>query len=136
MGDLNMDTAYLDTMPEVKNRFKAELLPGEKVVFTAKMLGFFSDSDHLLGADKSRFTMTNRRILADNGQGIWITDIAEDVVDMRREERGKFLMKEVYIKVTMNKEVTYGIGIHKLSGYRFGFRKKDMAAFEEIIRRM
>ncbi len=131
-----MNTDYLDTLPEIKNKFKVDLQPGEKVVFTAKPWGFASDSGELLGADNSRITMTNRRILADNGQGVWITDIVEDVVDMRRVETGKFLMKEVYIQVTMNKEVTYGIGIQKLSGYRFAFRKKDMAVFEEFIRHM
>ena len=40
MGDLNMDTAYLDTMPEVKNRFKAELLPGESSLYS-KDAGIF-----------------------------------------------------------------------------------------------
>lgn len=80
--------------------------------------------------------MTNRRIIADNGQGIWTTDIAEDVVDIRRQESGKFLTKQVYILVTLNKEVTYGIGIQKLSGYQFHFHKKEMASFEEIIRHM
>lgn len=33
-------------------------------------------------------------------------------------------------------QFTYGLGIQKLSGYRFYFRKKDMAAFEGIIRHM
>lgn len=131
-----MNTDYLDTLPEIKNKFKVNLLPGEKVIFTAKPWGFTTESGFLLGADDSRITMTNRRILADNGNGIWTTDIAEDVVDMRKEERGNFWTKEKYILVTMNKEVTYGIGIQKLTGYRFHFRKKDMTVFEEIIRHM
>lgn len=131
-----MNTNYLDTMPEIKNKYKVDLEQGEKVVFTAKPWGFASDSGDLLGADNSRITMTNRRIFADNRQGVWITDIAEDVVDMRKTESGKFLNKSVYILVTMNKELTYGIGIHKLSGYQFHFKKKDMAVFEEIIRNM
>lgn len=131
-----MNTDYLDTLPEIKNKFKVSLQPGEKVIFTAKPWGFSTESGKLLGADDSRITMTNRRIIADNGRGIWTTDIAEDVVDMRRRESGKFLSKELYILVTLNKECTYGIGIQKLNGYKFHFRKKDMAAFEEIIRYM
>lgn len=131
-----MNTYYLDSLPEIKNKYKVDLEPGEKVVFTAKPFGFTSDSGQTLGWDDSRITMTNRRIFADNGKGVWITYIAEDVVDMRREERGKFLLKEVYIAVTLNKEVTYGIGIQKLTGYHFGFRKKDMEVFEDIIRHM
>lgn len=131
-----MNTSYLDTMPEIKNKYRVNLLPGEKVVFTAKPHGFCSDTGSLLGADDSRITMTNRRIIADNGQGIWTTDIAEDVVDMRKMENGSFLTKQIYILVTMNKELTYGIGIQKLHGYQFHFRRKDMAVFEEILRRM
>ena len=131
-----MNTNYLDTLPEIKNKFKVNLLPGEKVIFTAKPWAFATKSGALLGADDCRITMTNRHIIADNGQGIWTTDIAEDVVDMRKQESGKFLSKQVYILVTLNKEVTYGIGIQKLSGYQFHFHKKEMAAFEEIIRHM
>ena len=131
-----MNTDYLDTMPEIKNKFKVNLQPGEKVIFTAKPWAFTTKSGALLGADDFRITMTNRSIIADNGQGIWTTDIAEDIVDMRRMESGKFLTKEVYILVTLNKELTYGIGIQKLDGYQFHFRRKDMAVFEEIIRHM
>ena len=131
-----MNTDYLDTLPEIKNKFKVNLQLGEKVIFTAKPWAFTTESGALLGADDSRITMTNRTIIADNGQGIWTIDIAEDIVDMRRRESGKFLTKEVYILVTLNREMTYGIGIQKLNGYQFHFRKKDMAVFEEIIRHM
>lgn len=131
-----MNTAYLDMLPEIKNKFKVTLQPGEKVVFTAKPWAFSTDSGALLGADESRITMTNQRIIADNGQGVWTIDIAEDVVDMRKQESGKFLTKEVYILVTLNREMAYGIGIQTLSGYQFHFRKKDMTVFEEIIRHM
>lgn len=131
-----MNAAYLDMLPEIKNKFKVTLQPGEKVVFTAKPWAFSTDSGMLLGADESRITMTNQRIIADNGQGVWTIDIAEDVVDMRKQESGKFLTKEVYILVTLNREMAYGIGIQKLSGYQFHFRKKDMAVFEEIIGHM
>ncbi len=131
-----MHTQYLDSLPEINNKFQVDLQPGEKVVFTARPWGFFSDSGMLLGYDSSLFTMTNRRIIADNGQGIWISDIAEDVIDMKKMETGKFLSKQVYISVTLNKEITYGIGIQKLSGYQFHFRKKEMAEFENIIEHM
>ncbi len=131
-----MNNQYLNSLPQVKNKFQVDLQPCEKVVFTAKPFGFCSESGDVLGFDTSAVTMTNQRIIADNGQGIWITDIAEDVVDMRKVETGKFLSKQVYILVTLNKEVTYGIGIQKLTGYQFHFRKKDMAVFEDIIRHM
>lgn len=131
-----MNTDYLNTLPEIKNKFNVELEPGEKVIFATKLSLFGTSEGGLLGLEDSRITMTNQRIMADNGKGVWITDIAEDVVDMRRQEEGKFIFKGVYILVTLNKEVTYGMGIQKLNGYRFYFNKKDMAAFEEIIKHM
>lgn len=131
-----MNTDYLDTLPEIKNKYKVNLQPEEKVLFTAKLWRLSTESGSILGLDDSRITMTNRRIIADNGQGVWITDIAEDVIDIHRVESGKFLSKQVYILVNMNKELTYGIGIQKISGYQLHFHKKDMAVFEEIIRNM
>ena len=131
-----MNTDYLNTLPEIKNKFNVELELDEKVIFATKPKLFGTSEGRLLGLEDSRITMTNQRIMADNGKGIWTMDIAEDVVDMRRREEGKFVFKGVYILVTLNKEVTYGIGIQKLNGYRFYFNKKDMAAFEEIIKHM
>lgn len=135
-GSIVMNTDYLNTLPEIKNKFNVELEPGEKVVFATKPRLFGTGEGGLLGTEDSRITMTNRRIMADNGKGLWTTDIKEDVVDMRRQEEGKFIMKSSFILVTLNKEVVYGMGIQKLSGFRFYFKKKDMAAFEEIIRHL
>lgn len=131
-----MNTDYLNNLPEIKNKFNVELEPGEKVVFAAKPKVFGTEAGGMLGMEDSCITMTNRRIIADNGSGIWTMDIAEDVVDMRRQEEGKFILKTVYILVTLNKEVSYGMGIQKLSGYRFYFGKKDMDTFEGIIKNM
>lgn len=131
-----MNTTYLDTMPEVKNKFKAPLLPGEKVVFSAKLWGISTDSDALLGADESTLTLTNRRIIANNGAGLWITDIENDVVSMEHQETGKFLSKEIFVFVQLNKEVTYGMGIQKLTGYKFHLGKKDIKTFDAILSNM
>lgn len=128
-----MNTDYLNTLPEIKNKFDISLEPGEKVILAVKSIVFGTESGGLLGWDDSRITVTNRRIIADNGLGVWTIDLAEDVEDVRKEERGKFLMKEVYVLVTLNKEVTYGTG-QTLKGYRFYFKKKEMAVFEDIIR--
>lgn len=134
-GKENLNTACLDSMPEVKNKYKVNLEQGEKVIFTAKLICFATEAGAMLGAE-SKFTMTNRRIIADNGKGIWTTDIAEDITGWRKEEKGKGLMKEVYVLITLNKELTYGIGVQKLTGYRFCFNKKDMAVFEELMRKL
>lgn len=128
-----MNTAYLNTMPEVKNKFKVPLLPGEKVVYTAKLWGISTDADALLGADESRLTLTNQRIIGDNGSGLWISDLSEDVVSMEHRETGKFLSREIFLFVQLNKEVTFGMGIQKLNGYKFHLGKKDMKAFDEIL---
>lgn len=130
-----MNTTYLDTLPEVKNKYKVNLEEGEKVVFTAKPCIFGTETGQMLGME-GRITMTNRRIIADNGAGVWRTDIEEDVVDMRKIDSGKFLTRKLYILVTMNKELAYGIGIQKLHGYQFWFHKNDIAVFEEIMRHM
>lgn len=92
-----MNTAYLDTMKEVKNKYKILLSEGEKVVFTGKMYGLSTDDDVILGAD-SFLTITNRRILADNGAGLWIVDIAEDATDLYYSTIGKFLSKQEFIQ--------------------------------------
>lgn len=36
-----MNTDYLDTLPEIKNKFKVSLQPGEKVIFYGKTVGLF-----------------------------------------------------------------------------------------------
>lgn len=131
-----MNTDYLNTLPEIKNMFHVNLEPGEKVIFATKPKLFGTEKGGLLGMDDSRITMTNQRIIADNGNGVWTADIAEDVVDMRRQEEGIFFLKTVYILVNLNKEIIYDGGNQELSGFQFYFNKKDMAAFEEIVRNM
>ena len=130
-----MNTSYLDIMKEIRNKYKASLNEGEKVVFTAKLWGMHSDDDVLLGAD-TLFTMTNRRIIADNGGGAWTADISDDVTDMYYGTIGKFLTKEEFIQVDLNKEITYGMGIQKLHGFRFHFKKGDRNKMLEIIDHM
>ncbi len=130
-----MNTAYLDTMKEVKNKYKVSLEEGEKVVFTGKMAGLSTDEDGFLGAD-SFLTITNKRILADTGAGVWIVDIAEDAVDMYYSTIGKFLSKQEFIQVDLNKEMTYGIGIQKLHAYRYHLNKRDRQTVAEIARHM
>lgn len=131
-----MNTDYLDTLPEIRNKFNVELEQGEKVVFATKLRLFGTGEGRLLGLEDSRITMTNRRIVADNGKGVWTVDIKENVVDMRRREAGKSIFKSAFILVTLNKEIIYGMGIQKLNAFRFYFSRKDMAVLEEMIRNM
>lgn len=130
-----MNTAYLDTLKEVKNKYKILLEEGEKVVFTGKMCGLSTEEDVILGAD-SFLTITNKRILADTGAGLWIVDIAEDVTDMYYSTIGKFLSKQEFIQVDLNKEITFGVGIQKLHAYRYHLNKKDRQTVAEMAEHM
>lgn len=128
---MNLD--YLNSLPEEKNKFKVPLEDGEKVVFTAKNVIFGTEKQRALGWE-TKITMTNKRIIADNGKGIWTIDIADDIVSCKKVEEGKGLNKCRYIAIDMNKQVTCGDERETitLTGYVFTFKKKDEARFLEI----
>lgn len=130
-----MNTEYLNTLPEVKNEYKVDLQEGEKVVFTGKLSTFGTEKDRMLGNYDSIFTLTNKRIIADNKVGIWTVDIQDDVVSCTKVEGGKFIFKYVYFSVDLNKEIVFDNGQQKLSGFHFYFDKKDRPRFEEIMNR-
>lgn len=129
-----MNIDYLNTLPDEKNRFKVPLENGERVVFTAKNVIFGTETQRALGWD-AKVTMTNKRIIADNGKGVWTIDIAEDIVSCKKVIEGKGLNKCVYFAVDLNKEVTCGDSRETitLTGYVFTFKKKDDIRFKEIV---
>lgn len=130
-----MNTAYLDTLPEKKNKYNVDLQPEEKVIFTSKPSCFGTEKGGMLGAEPL-ITMTNKRLIADNGLGVWTVDIAEDIADWKRvESKYLIIFKMKYIQVNLNTEVTYGNG-EKLTGYQFYFNRSDMAAFENIMKHL
>ena len=104
-----MNVGYLDLLPEVDNKFNVELEKGEKVVFTAKLKVFGTETDRVLGGSNSRFTLTNRRIIADNGVGIWTVDIKEDITGCTKIQE------------------------EKMTGFHFYFKKSDIEKFEKIM---
>lgn len=128
-----MNTTYLETLPEATNKYKVELEAGEKVVFTAKLRAFGTEQDRTLGGE-SKFTLTNKRIIADNGKGCWIVRVAEDVASVKKVDNGKkFIFRTVYYAVDLHQEMPSGIpGIH-MTGFHFYFDKKGMAGFDAII---
>lgn len=128
-----MNTGYLDTLPEIKNKFNVELEEGEKVIFTAKLKVFGTETDRVLGGSNSRFTLTNRKIIADNGVGSWTVDIKDDITDWTKIQSGKFIFKTTYFSINMNKEIVFNNGQEKMSGFHFYFKKQDIAKFEKII---
>ena len=44
-----MNIEYLNTLPEIKNKFNIELQDGEKVIFTANLSCFGTETDRFLG---------------------------------------------------------------------------------------
>lgn len=129
-----MNIENLNSLPEEKNKFKVPLEDGEKVVFTAKNVIFGTEKQRALGWD-AKITVTNRRIIADNGKGVWTIDIAEDIVSCKKVEEGKGLNKCRYIAVDMNKQVTCGDERETitLTGYVFKFKKKDEERVMELL---
>lgn len=127
-----MNIGYLDTLPEVENKYGFNLLNGEKAVFNAKLSTFGNEKDSSLGID-CKFTLTNKRILINNGAGIWSNDIAEEIADCKKVNSKFLFFKWEYFSVTLNKEETYNYGKEKLSGFHYYFKKPDTDRFEEIM---
>lgn len=127
---------YLNSLPEVANKYKVDLESGEKVVFAAKMPGFSTETYRTLGYD-AKFTMTNKRMIFDNGAGVWTVNVPDDVVSLKYiEKEGKevsFLQrKAAHFSIMLNKEIVFDHGREKLQGITFFFKKKDMPVFGEI----
>lgn len=127
-----MKMEYLNTLPEEVNKYKVDLLDGEKVVFTAKPSCFGTETGRMLGIEP-KITLTNKRIIADNNAGVWTVDIENDVVNCTKVTSGKFIFKSTYISVTLNTEIVFNDGKEKMTGFQFYFNKKDISKFEEIM---
>lgn len=59
-----MNTAYLDTLPAIADTKGLQLDMGEKLVFTAPLSMFGTETDQFLGGTGSVLYLTNRRISA------------------------------------------------------------------------
>ncbi len=129
---MNLD--YLNSLPEEKNKFKVPLGEGEKVVFIAKGVIFGTETGRALGYD-TKVTMTNSRIILDNGKGIWTADIANDITGCQVVDRGKGLMKEHFVQLDLKTPVVCGDAREQITvyGYELAFKKKDEPKFVEIM---
>lgn len=128
-----MNIAYLNSLPEEKNKFKVQLEEGEKVIFIAKNVTFGTDAGRAIGWE-TKITMTNKRIIADNGKGIWTIDIAGDIASCQVVDRGKGLMKEHFVEVALKAPFVFMNGNEQITtgAYMFVFKKKEEARFMEI----
>lgn len=129
---MNLD--YLNSLPEEKNKFKSEIGEGEKVVFIAKGVIFGTDSGRAIGYD-TKFTMTNKRFLVDNGKGVWTIDIANDIAGCQIVDRGKGLMKEHFAEIALKAPFVFMNGNEQITtdAYMLVFKKKDEPRFMEIM---
>jgi hypothetical protein len=132
-----MNLAYLNSMPEVANKFNIDLQEGEKVVFTAKLATLGTEADRMLGADNSVFTLTNKSIIADNGAGTWTVDMASEVVSCTRVKgRSLLIFPFDYFQIMLNKEILFDSEKQKLTGFNFHFKRADREKFEAIMKRV
>jgi hypothetical protein len=133
-----MNLNYLESLPEVKNKYGVNLDQGEKVIFTAKTHGFTNDSYTIcLGVDV-KFTMTNKNLIFNNGAGIWTANIPDDVVSFTKvagdgKDVSFLKRKPDHFLVMLNEEVVFNNGRGKLQGFIFNLRKKDEPRLEEIV---
>ena len=96
-----MNRAYLDSLPEVRNKYGFQLEDGEKVVFTCKLAVFGTSQGAMLGGDNTVFALTNRRIMANNGRGIWCVSISdEDIAGQDELTVCSFSSKTLRLTVT------------------------------------
>lgn len=132
-----MNLGYLDSLPEEKNKFKVQLGDGEKVVFIAKGVIFGTETGRALGYD-SKFTMTNKRVIIDNGKGVWTNDIAGDFTGFSVVDRGKGLMKEHFVQLDLKAPLICGDSREQITvyGYCLVFKKKDEPRFLEIANKL
>jgi len=128
-----MNLAYLDSLPEVANKYNVELEDGEKVVFNAMMSVFGDEKDVPLGG-KSKFTLTNRHIITNNGPGIWTINIAEDIINcFRKGNKALRFFNLDCIAVELNREIIYEDGRGKLTGFHFYFKRSVKKKLEKIM---
>ncbi len=130
-----MDLGYLNTLPEIENKYNVTLQDGEKVVFVAKIPTFGTEKDSSLGTNCD-FTLTNRRIIIDNHAGIWTIDIEKEIADCTKVKGGFLFFKYVYFSVPLKADMVFDNGKQKLSGFHFYFEENETAQFEEIMNKL
>lgn len=129
-----MNTTYLDTLPAITNTKGLQLDMGEKLVFTAPLSMFGTETDQLLGGTGSVLYLTNRRIAAHNTVGLFSANIATDVASYEAVTKGSFVFKTSYTQVNLNTILAYGTDGATLRGFRFYFKRKgDQRSFEDIL---
>lgn len=129
-----INEVYIQSLQEVGNEYGIKLMPDERILFTAELAVFGDEKDHVLGTIGAKFTLTNQRIVADNGAGIWTIDM-EEITDFRKVQQGR-IFKSVFFAVDIDDWMEYDNGKGRLKGFHFYFNKKDTAALEDLIQKL
>lgn len=89
-----MNIEYLNSLPKIENKYNVQLEENEKVVFVAELSTFGTEKDRVLGGYGSKFTLTNKRIIADNNVGTWDINIADDIVEFEKKKINFLCLKQ------------------------------------------
>lgn len=126
-----MNIQYLNLLPEIENKYNVTLSEGEKVVFAEMLNTFGNEKDQILGM-KSPFTLTNKKIVMDNGVGTWTLNL-DEISDMKKVTGGFLFFKYAYFLINLNTEFLYDNGNQKLTAFHLYFKDDIMNKFEEIM---
>lgn len=129
---MKINESYVQSLPGAANPYGAELGEGEKVLFAAQLSVWGDERDQSLGIN-AVFTLTNKKIVVDNGAGIWTIGIEEDIADIAPVTQGKWIFKSKYFNVNLYKPMTYNDGKSQLKGFHFYFKKDDEAKMETMV---
>ena len=129
--------AYFDRRKNRRNQKPSTVSYGlsndEMVVFTVYLTSLGTETDRLLGGSGSQLTLTNKRMIVDNGISVF-TVYLNEIVSCSRVEKENSPSKKECILITLNTEIVYGDGKLRLSGFRFYFNKDDLPLFENSLK--
>lgn len=123
----------LNSLPEVRSDLGPALTAGEKVIFTARLACFGTETDAFLGGHTSKLYLTNRCLIANNTVGLWTVELATDIAICAIAENGIPFFKSTVVRVDLNKEVVYSDGQSVLRGFRFYLAKRDGDCFAALM---
>lgn len=131
---MKLNESYVSSLQSAENTYNVELQDGEKVLFAAKLSTWGDEKDQSLGMN-AVFTMTDRKIVVDNGAGIWKVAI-EDVADVTVVHSGKWIFKTTYLAVSLKEPMSYEEGRGRLNGFHFYFGKQEEAVMEAMMKEL
>lgn len=131
-----MHMQNLGGLKEAANKFKLDLFDGEKVIFATELATFGTGDGQKPGSGQTRpatFTMTDRRIVAENGVGYWEINISDIESCNKRWDRSRTIVAP-YFAFSLADEIEYDGGARALRQFHFYFNNHDTSKLEAIIK--